>query len=118
MLTAALWAALAQFALVVGALLVWRFPRFTQPRWLGLVMAFGAGAVISAVTTDLVAEAYAGGGTRPTGVGLAIGAVGFYTLTSWLERRGESERPGSDRLCCSQAWCGSQACCCRQAWCN
>ena len=93
MLTAALWAALAQFALVVGALLVWRFPRFTQPRWLGLVMAFGAGAVISAVTTDLVAEAYAGGGSRPTGVGLAIGAVGFYTLTSWLERRGESERP-------------------------
>lgn len=93
MLTAALWAALAQSALIVGALLVAKFRVLTQPRWLGLVMAFGAGAVISAVSTDLVAEAYREAGRRPTGIGLAAGAVGFWAITTWLDRRGEREAP-------------------------
>jgi len=57
-LEAGLWAGLGQSALIVGALLVARYPKLTEPRWLGLVMAFGAGALISAVTTDLVTEAY------------------------------------------------------------
>ena len=67
MLEAGLWAALGQSALIVGALLVARFRKLTEPRWLGLVMAFGAGALISAITTDLVVEAYheAGGVARP-----------------------------------------------------
>ena len=69
MLEAGLWAALGQSALLVGALLVARFPKLTEPRWLGLVMAFGAGALISAVTTDLVAEAYGEAGRAPAGVG-------------------------------------------------
>jgi ZIP family zinc transporter len=93
MLPAAVWAALGQAALVVGALLCWRFPSLTRPRWLGLIMAFGAGAVISAVTTDLVSEAYRESGPKATGLGLALGAIGFFVLTGWLERRGESERP-------------------------
>jgi hypothetical protein len=45
-LEAALWAASGQSALIVGALLVARFRKLTEPRWLGLVMAFGAGALI------------------------------------------------------------------------
>jgi ZIP family zinc transporter len=93
MLTAALWAALAQSALIVGALLVARFRKLSEPRWLGLIMAFGAGTVISAVTTDLVAEAYKEAGRRPTGIGLAVGAGVFWVVTWWLESRGESERP-------------------------
>ena len=93
MLSAALWAALGQAALIVGAVLCWRFPKLTRPRWLGIIMAFGAGAVICAVTTDLVAQAYRASGPKPTGLGLAIGAVGFFLMTAWLERRGESERP-------------------------
>jgi ZIP family zinc transporter len=93
MVSAALWAALGQAALLVGALLCWRFPTLTRPRWLGLIMAFGAGAVISAVTTDLVAEAYRGSGPKATGLGLALGAIGFFLVTGFLERRGESERP-------------------------
>lgn len=93
MWTAAFWAALAQSALVVGALLCRWVPQLTRPKWLGVVMGVGAGAVICAVTTDLLAEAYKAGGSRPTGVGLAIGAVGFWVVTQWLESRGESERP-------------------------
>ena len=30
---------------------------------------------------------------KATGLGLALGAVGFFVVTGWLERRGESERP-------------------------
>ena len=93
MLQAAGWAALAQSALIVGALLVARFRALTEPRWLGLVMAFGAGAVISAVTTDLVVPAYEEAGRRASGIGLAVGAVGFFLITGWLDRRGEHENP-------------------------
>jgi ZIP family zinc transporter len=90
---AGLWAALGQFALIVGALLVARYPKLTEPRWLGLVMAFGAGALISAVTTDLVAEAYQEAGRGATGVGLLVGAGGYYALTLWLNQRAEREDP-------------------------
>ena len=93
MLEAGLWAALGQSALLVGALLVARFPKLTEPRWLGLVMAFGAGALISAITTDLVVPAYDAAGRAPAGIGLLVGAVGYYALTTWLNRRSEREDP-------------------------
>jgi len=92
-LEAGLWAALGQSALLVGALLVARFPKLTEPRWLGLVMAFGAGALISAITTDLVAPAYVAAGRAPAGIGLLVGAVGYYALTTWLNSRAERADP-------------------------
>ncbi len=93
MLEAGLWAALGQSALLVGALLVARFPSLKEPRRLGLVMAFGAGALISAITTDLVVEAYHEAGRAPTGIGLAVGAIGYFVLTEWLDRRSRREDP-------------------------
>ncbi len=93
MLEAGLWAALGQSALLVGALLVARFPKLTEPRWLGLVMAFGAGALISAITTDLVAPSYVEAGRAPAGIGLLVGAVGYYAITTWLNQRAEREDP-------------------------
>jgi ZIP family zinc transporter len=93
MLEAGVWAALGQSALVVGALLVAAFPRLTEPRILGLVLAFGAGTLISAITTDLVAEAYREAGRAPTGLGLLLGACGYFALTEWLDRRSEREDP-------------------------
>jgi zinc transporter, ZIP family len=92
-LEAGLWAALGQSALLVGALLVARFPKLTEPRYLGLVMAFGAGALISAITTDLVQPSYVEAGRTPTGIGLFGGALGYYALTSWLNARAEREDP-------------------------
>jgi ZIP family zinc transporter len=92
-LEAGLWAALGQSALIAGALLVARFPKLTEPRWLGLVMAFGAGALISAITTDLVVPAYEEAGRAPTGIGLLCGAVGYYADTTWLNRHAEREDP-------------------------
>ncbi len=93
MLEAGLWAALGQSALLVGALLVARFPKLTEPRWLGLVMAFGAGALISAVTTDLLVPAYDEAGRAPAGLGLLVGAGGYFVLTEWLDRRARREDP-------------------------
>jgi ZIP family zinc transporter len=92
-LEAGLWAGLGQAALLVGALLVARFPRLTEPRYLGLVMAFGAGTLISAVTTDLVVPAYQDAGERPVALGLLFGAGGYYALTEWLDRRAAREDP-------------------------
>ena len=92
-LEAGLWAGLGQAALIVGALLVARFPRLTEPRYLGLVMAFGAGTLISAVTADLVIPAYRDAGERPVALGLIAGAGGYYLLTEWLNRRAEREDP-------------------------
>jgi ZIP family zinc transporter len=56
-------------------------------------MAFGAGALISAITTDLVHPAYSAAGRGPTGLGLLVGALGYYALTTWLDRRAEREDP-------------------------
>ena len=92
-LEAGLWAALGQSALLIGALLVARFPKLTEPRWLGLVMAFGAGALISAITTDLVVPAYHAAGRAPAGIGLLVGAVGYYALTTWLNAARRAGRP-------------------------
>lgn len=93
MLRAAMFAAIGQAALIVGALLVWKFPALTKPRNLGLIMAFGAGAVISALATDLVAVSYDLAGAGPTALGIAIGGLGYFAIVSLLERSGSSESP-------------------------
>jgi zinc transporter, ZIP family len=49
------WGMLAASSLVIGALMALRFK--IGLRWIGLIMAFGAGVLISAVAFDLVEEA-------------------------------------------------------------
>ena len=92
MLEAAVFAAIAQAALLLGAVLVWRFSGLTQPARVGLIMAFGAGAVISAVSTDLVSVAYNEAGAGPTALGIGIGGLGYFLIVSLLERSGNSEK--------------------------
>lgn len=94
MLEAALFGAIAQSALLVGALLVWKFPQFKKPVVVGALMAFGAGAVISAVAIDLVAVSYDEAGELPTALGIAIGCVVYFLIIRLLERRGADEQPG------------------------
>ena len=95
MLEAAIFAGIAQAALIVGAVLVWRFPVLTKPVYVGALMAFGAGAVISAVGTDLVAVAYEEAGAFPTSLGIAIGGLGYFAIVALLEKQGASQAPGS-----------------------
>lgn len=93
MLEAGIFAAIAQAALIVGAVLVWRFGKLTRPAVVSTLMAFGAGAVISAVGTDLVAVSYKEAGAGATALGIGIGCLGYFTVISLLERGGASEKP-------------------------
>jgi ZIP family zinc transporter len=90
------WGALAASSLLIGGLIVmWRPVR---RRTLGLVMAFGAGVLISAVAYELVAEALDTGGEYwPVAVGLAIGALTFYVGDLYIDRMGGERRKSPDQ---------------------
>ncbi len=77
-LTALGWGALAASSLVIGALLA--FARDWPARQVGLVLAFGAGALISAVSFELAAEGLRVGSLGSTAVGLGVGALTYYSL--------------------------------------
>ena len=93
MLEAALWGLVAGAALLIGAGIGLRF---NLPQWaIALVMAFGVGALISAVTYDLTAEAYTRGGTDAVLVGLTLGALAFFAGDLLIDRRGGKHRKRS-----------------------
>lgn len=71
------WGLVAGSSLVLGGLIaLWRS---IDQRILGLIMAFGAGVLISAVAYDLVEDAYGRGGVDlAVALGLFAGALTFY----------------------------------------
>ncbi|HEX2126870.1 MAG TPA: hypothetical protein VHF45_09970, partial [Thermoleophilaceae bacterium] len=71
------WGALAASSLVIALVsLARRWPA----RLVGLVLAIGAGALISAVSFEPAEEGVEIGGAGAVGVGLAVGAVTYYAL--------------------------------------
>src|SRR5215207_3800029 len=80
------WGALAASSLVIGGLL--GLARRWPERAVGLVLAFGAGALISAVSFDLAQEGLRIGGPGAVGTGLAAGALTYFFLDRLVERRG------------------------------
>jgi ZIP family zinc transporter len=70
------WGALAASSLVIGALigLARPWPR----RAVGLVLGFGAGALISAVSFELAEEGVKLAGALPVAIGLGVGAITYY----------------------------------------
>ena len=90
---AGLWGLLGGSALVIGAAIGY-FVRLPQ-RAIAAVMAFGAGVLISALSFDLMDEAYRRGGILSTSVGFLAGAA-FYTAANIvLSRRGAQHRKRS-----------------------
>jgi zinc transporter, ZIP family len=77
--------ALAASSLIVGALL--GLARPWPDRLVGLVLAFGAGALISAVSFDLAQEGSRVGDPRVGAVGLAVGAITYFALNRLAGRR-------------------------------
>jgi ZIP family zinc transporter len=70
------WGALAASSLVIGALVGLARP---WPRKLvGLVLGFGAGALISAVSFELFAEGIRLAGGLPVAIGLGVGAITYF----------------------------------------
>lgn len=93
MIEAAFWGFVGGFALLVGAGvgLAVRIPT----RVVALVMAFGAGVLISAAAFELTEEAYETGG----GVPVALGALTFF-VGDWLVERGgggDRKRSGDEQ---------------------
>ena len=85
------WGLLAASSLMVGGLLALQID--IHERVLGLIMAFGAGVLISAVAFELVEEAFeTSSGGLEVASGLLAGAFTFYVGDVLIDRMGGSER--------------------------
>ena len=82
------WGALTASSLVIGCYL--GLARPWPNRAVGLVLAFGAGALISAVSFDLAEEGAQIGSPASLGIGLATGALTYFWLDRVVERRPHS----------------------------
>jgi zinc transporter, ZIP family len=89
------WGALAASSLVLGALLA--FARRWPPRQVGLVLAFGAGALISAVSFELAAEGLRVGSLGATAIGLGVGALTYFGLDGLIADRFSAGRGRAGR---------------------
>ena len=93
---AGLWGLLSGSALIIGAAFGY-FLRIDQ-RLVAAVMAFGSGVLISALSFDLMDEAYRQGGFDSTAFGFLLGAAVFTAANIAVSRRGGAhrKRSGSD----------------------
>ncbi len=92
-LLAALWGGVSASALLAGAAIGYfaDVPR----RLIAAVMAFGSGVLISALSFDLMEEAYRRGGFGGTAAGFVVGAA-IFTGANWvLAHRGARHRKRS-----------------------
>jgi ZIP family zinc transporter len=80
------WGALAASSLVIGALL--GLARRWPEHQVGAVLAFGAGALISAVSFELVEEGGRVAGPGWVAIGLAAGALVYFFADRAIERAG------------------------------
>jgi ZIP family zinc transporter len=90
MLEAAGWGLVGASSLLIGAVLGVRF-RF-PPMVVGLILAFGAGALISALAFELTEESFELGGADAVAIGLALGALAYFAGDAWINRRGGEMR--------------------------
>jgi ZIP family zinc transporter len=84
--SAVLWGVVAASSLVLGALLA--IARDWPRELVGLVLAFGAGALISAVSFELAEDGVRVGGGAAVGIGLGVGALTYFFLDLRLEKGG------------------------------
>jgi ZIP family zinc transporter len=96
MITAMFWSALATGTILIGMALAYR--NRVGKKWTGLIMAFGAGAIISAATYQLVLGAVAEekGQYYLVGLGIAAGALTFYFADRWVDHLGGADRMDFD----------------------
>ncbi|MFE9680983.1 ZIP family metal transporter [Streptomyces sp. NPDC006285] len=90
---AGLWGLVAGSALLLGAVV--GFGLRVPQKVIATVMAFGAGVLLSAVSFELVGEAYEQAGLAPAAIGTLAGAVAYTAGNMWLARRGARHRKRS-----------------------
>jgi ZIP family zinc transporter len=90
-----IWGFVGGAALIIGAAIayLWDMPG----KVLGGIMAFGSGVLISAVAFELVDEANrTTDGDWAVALGMAVGALVFFTGDWFIDRAGGSKRKSSD----------------------
>lgn len=93
MLNAFLWGLLASSSLILGGLIASRFS--LGRRTLGVIMAFGAGTLISAVSYELIFEAVKlAKGTWFPAFGFLAGAFTYYFSDQLIAQFGSNKRRG------------------------
>ena len=91
MINAFLWGLLATSSLIIGGTIAYRLS--LSKRTLGVIMAFGAGTLIAAVSFELIEEAISlAKGTGFTGYGLFAGAFTFFFADKLIGRMGANNR--------------------------
>jgi zinc transporter, ZIP family len=92
-LEAGFWGFVGGSSLLAGAAIGYFAP--IHDRALGLVMGFGAGALISAMAFELTEDAFALGGADTVAAGLAAGALTYFAGDRYLESMGgdDGEEP-------------------------
>lgn len=93
-LQAGLWGLVAGSALLIGAAV--GYLTTLPQRLIAAVMAFGGGVLISALSFELMDEAYSQGGFTATAIGFLGGAVIYSAANLYLARRGAKHRKRSD----------------------
>ncbi|MDB5263360.1 MAG: zinc/iron permease [Adhaeribacter sp.] len=92
-IVAGLWGLLAGSALLLGAVI--GYYASVSQRVIAGIMAFGSGVLISALSLELMDEAFRQGGFDATAIGFLSGAV-IFTLANWLlARQGARHRKRS-----------------------
>ncbi len=85
-LDAFLFGIISAAALPLGALLAFKWT--PKPKMLAAMMALGAGALLAALSIDLVAESLEHGHFYPLAVGMIIGGIFFAILNSIVNGKG------------------------------
>jgi zinc transporter, ZIP family len=93
MLMSGIWGFVAGSALLLGAFLGYFF-RIPQ-RVVASIMAFGAGVLMSAISFELLDEAYSFAGLEYVVSGFLLGAIIFTAINIYLARRGGKHRKRS-----------------------
>lgn len=95
------WGALAASSLVVGAVLA--IVRPWRASYVGMVLAFGAGALVSSVSFELFEEGAGLGGLGWVGIGLGLGALTYFVADRTLASVTSGGRGRSGRRQASNA---------------
>ena len=90
MFEAAFWGFVGGAALLIGAVAGIYLP--ASKRLIGVIMAFGSGVLISALTFELMREAYDTAGATAALLGLLAGSLVFFCGDWLIDRRGGNRR--------------------------
>lgn len=87
---AVLWGVVAAAPLFVGAVLA--LLRAWPPRWLGIVLGFGAGALMASIAFELWEEGLEVAGPIPLVAGVALGALAYFIAARILDARAAKKK--------------------------